>query len=536
LPRQINDLTVFIITETDSVNFEDCYRELNKQTVKFRIDIIRDYAPMSNAFQQMLERCHTPYYIQCDDDMILKNNSVEIMYDAIKNSYHNTSMLCYKLHDVHLDFDLFGVKIYKFECFKNYPYNLNTVSCEMDQLEQMKKSNWNYQNIETVVGLHSPKWTTEKIYERYFDLGEKYKKFKYQWIGELPNKLQKMLDNSKNEQDRMLNLYALTGLKDSMESTEIMNKEKDFRYKNPKYIAMKNEYFLPTRSTLFLTNKCNLKCDFCYRNNNDIEDFPDMNLDIVKTLYDKFPTIMSSCCCGIGEPLLSSNLYPIMEYLKKIKKVIGLITNGVLLREHLKELIKQKPAYISVSLNASNEQRFFERSKTHDFNNVVRGLELTKGIQVPIYVSYVCDKDNLKYIPEYLQLINKINPAIKIHLHNLLPHYKDNSNFMDKVLTTKDQHEIDMIKKHPLAKMIAIYPMLIDTCNIRYKCEFPWITLGVDGNSSITVCNSIFPPKKENGSIYDIDVWHNKYCTDFRNSFVHDVKDVCKLCFRNWRL
>ena len=86
-------------------------------------------------------------------------------------------MVCYQLLDVRLNFKIYGVKIYKYEAFKNYPYNLNHPSCEVEQLNRMKKDGYIFNDdfkgiglVPQVIGKHSPKWTERTIFERYYNL------------------------------------------------------------------------------------------------------------------------------------------------------------------------------------------------------------------------------------------------------------------------------------------------------------------------------------------------------------------------------
>ena len=147
-------------------------------------------------------------------------------------------MLAYKLHDVHLDLDLFGVKIYKHDIFKNYSYNFNVISCERELSDRMEEDGYIVQTIDTVVGTHSPKWTSELIYDRYFDLMEKYKKYKYEWLKDIPQKLEKAYNDISSE----LNYYAMMGAKMSMKSRKIRDREKDYRITDKNYLKVKKEY------------------------------------------------------------------------------------------------------------------------------------------------------------------------------------------------------------------------------------------------------------------------------------------------------
>jgi hypothetical protein len=87
-----------------------------------------------------------------------------------------------------------------------------------------------------VVGYHSPKWSEELIFERYFDLMEKWKNFKYDWLGELPSKL---LDIFRKDSS-VINFYALMGAMTSLLSDEkIRDREKNFKITDKNFERIK---------------------------------------------------------------------------------------------------------------------------------------------------------------------------------------------------------------------------------------------------------------------------------------------------------
>ena len=206
------DITAFVISYGKNPNFTDCVNALKKQTISCKIEIIKDYAPSSVAFQEMINRCKSKYYIQVDEDMVLYPDAVEIMYNAIVNSDQNIAMIAHMLHDEHLNYDIVGVKIYNHDITKKYPYNTDINFNEIptiDQMSRMEKDGYTSRIFGTVIGVHSPKWNEELIFERYFDLLEKYKIYKYKWIENLPKKLEEIYDKAPTE----LNYYAMMGPK-----------------------------------------------------------------------------------------------------------------------------------------------------------------------------------------------------------------------------------------------------------------------------------------------------------------------------------
>lgn len=528
------EVTVFVISSGNNPNFEKCLEALSKQTIKFKLEIIKDVHPMSKAFQEMLNRCTTKYYIEVDEDMILEKNALEIMYNSIVKTDEKTSMIAFKLHDVHLDFDIYGIKIYKYDLFKKYPYDLTSMSCEVEQLERMKKDNLEYLLEKEVIGLHSPLWTEELIYERYFNLMEKFKEFKYVWLETLPLKL---FEKFKKEPTN-INLYSLLGAYTSIINKEKIQKgEKDFTKLRKNEPAILESFLqFPITSSFYLTSKCNFKCFFCRRQHQSLENFKDFDLKLTEKILMRFPTIKSVCLAGQGEPLLCDNFFQILKYLKEKSIFVGLITNGSLLKEKFKQLIENKPDYISISLNAPNSIIHKQINGTNTFDDVIAGIKLCINEKIPTHLSYVCTKQNLKYIPEFLKLAKDIN-VNSVHLHNLLPHFQEDNDdeFWNSVITKDDFKLIEELKKDCNSSIVSRFPVLISKNEIRSECRFPWRTINFDGNGYISICPSVCEPKKSNGSIDDFVIWQNDYCNDLRTSILSEQKKYCRKCFRNWK-
>ncbi len=528
-----SEVTVFIISCGNNPNYQDTLDALRNQTVKIRIDIIKDYYPMSVAFQEMLNRCKTKYYIECDEDMVLNKNAVKIMYEDIKNSEKNISMIAYRLLDVHLNFNLYGVKIYKNEILQKYPYNLECLSCEVEQMDRMKKDRFYCFTDERVVGKHSPKWNDSDIFERYYNLMEKFKEFRYIWMEDLPVRLWNVLKKDMTEK----NLYALLGAYTSLIKKDVDGEEKDFNNNKKREFGLMESFFKPPQTaTLYMTTQCNYNCEWCRRHVGDIEAAPDMDIATAKKMVYKFPSIESYCLCGYGEPFMSSNLKYIIEFLKNENKYVGLITNGSLLTTELPKLIKY-PNYISVSINGITPDEHEKITKTKTFQAVIQGIEKCVNMGIETYVSYICTKESIKFVPQLLTLLNTLKVKT-LHLQNLLPHYKEDreEDFWKTVLQKEDVSLIDELRTLPGAEIIKAYPIPIERNVTRRNCKFPWSTLQVNGNGSISICNSIYPCRAENGNLNDHVVWQNKYCQEFRASILGEQHSACKKCFRNWQI
>lgn len=529
-----NALTVFVIDAGNNPNTSACLNALNRQTCKFKIDIIKDYKPMSLAFQEMLNRVTTPLLIQVDNDMVVNDNAIEKMWLEIEGnrSPANISMHCYKLRDVHLDFEIYGIKIYKSELFKRYPFNLASPSCEVEQLSRMKSDGYDIVFKTDVVGEHSPHWTNELIFERYYNLMEKFKLYRYKWMEDLPKKLWDKVKANPSD----LNMYALSGALSSVYSNKTMDEEKDFSKKRENFGKLLGYLDQPHQATLYMTSKCNHRCQWCYREHGIIEQAPDMTPSLAEVVIKKFPSIKGICICGFGEPLASDNLFSVVDLLKNNNKYVGLITNGSLLTKRFKEF-NQKPDYISMSLNAHCKEEHEKTTGVKTWDDVIAGIKLVNSSSVPLYVSSVVTKQNIKYVPEMLKLLKSLNVQT-VHLHNVLPHIDitKNNTFWDDVLQKEDEHLIDELKNLPEAGIVKIFPTLIDKSGGKNSCDFGWYSFSVNGNGSLSFCNSVLPCDKKYGNISDFVIWNSETAQKFRSDFCNKKLEHCSMCFRNWRV
>lgn len=242
------ELTVFILTHDNEPNFNNCLSAIKSQNIDFSLEIIKNYHPMSVAFQEMLDRCKTKYFIQIDSDFIMNPDSLETMLKSIKLTKENEAMVCFKLHDWHLDKPIDGVKIYKHNIFKQYPYK-NVMSCEMEQLDRLTHDGYTYIRKSEILGIHSPIWTIESIFERYFNYMEKNKKFNKESNPLLETLIKIFIDNPTN-----INLYAFLGAIVSATYPENKNTEKDYtkpilnNFKNILNININNNFVIKTSS------------------------------------------------------------------------------------------------------------------------------------------------------------------------------------------------------------------------------------------------------------------------------------------------
>lgn len=233
------EVTVFLLTCKNNSNLLGCIESLTKQTANFNLKIIKNIFPLSKAKQTMIEECTTPYYIQLDEDIILKPNAIEILYNTIKKS--NNCMECFSLYDCHTKAIIQGIKIFNHSIFKKYPYN-NLLGSEFEQLNRIKNNGFKYEIHNNIIGEHSPIWSPEEIFDRYFYLLKKhkyYRQFAGGWtFDEYINKTLNLF----RKNNSTVNLYAFLGALCGLLNNE---KTEDYNFLNstPKEFDIINNYF-----------------------------------------------------------------------------------------------------------------------------------------------------------------------------------------------------------------------------------------------------------------------------------------------------
>ncbi len=133
-------------------------------------------------------------------------------------------------------------------------------------------------------------------------------------------------------------------------------------------------YFLPHSIQLEVTTKCNLKCKTCLRPD---EPNSDMSLGLFKSIVDQCrgPRCRSATLMGLGEPLLNSNILPMVRYAKKRGLNVGFVSNfTVMNRTIARSLIECQLDWVGVSFDGSSSRTFEKIRQGANFDEVSSNL------------------------------------------------------------------------------------------------------------------------------------------------------------------
>jgi hypothetical protein len=234
------DITVFVLT-VGAPSFPECLERLAAQDCRFQLEVIENVAPMSRALQGMLDRCRTRYFVQVDEDMLLYPHAIRSLYTRLNASAPDVAILTCHLFDVHARRVIYGLKIYRHEILRAYPYE-NVESSEYDQIRRFTRDGFvdcrlpledHFHPSEVTLGEHGSRWTPRSVFERYLTLERKVRRHRAgvpttsaTWVEDhAVFFLQRYLDAGAE-----LDLYALMGvLAGRLAPVGGRGREKDYR-------------------------------------------------------------------------------------------------------------------------------------------------------------------------------------------------------------------------------------------------------------------------------------------------------------------
>lgn len=169
-------ITIFIITiEGKQLKYcLDAINNLNK-SIPVVVNVIMKISPTSLAYNTMLTRCITKYFIQLDEDMELFSNSIQTIQKNLLKMKNNCYLHYYYLIDDYLGINnppvIIGIKIYKFNIMKGYDiskYNTEIIS-SVDQLwhKNLHTDGFHSKQFFYPIGYHARKRSCFDIMLRY---------------------------------------------------------------------------------------------------------------------------------------------------------------------------------------------------------------------------------------------------------------------------------------------------------------------------------------------------------------------------------
>lgn len=250
---------------------------------------------------------------------------------------------------------------------------------------------------------------------------------------------------------------------------------------------------------IYLTNKCNLRCEHCYMYSGDLK-INELPAAVWKNLLNNFKKNDGKCVTFTGgELLLYRDWLEILKYAKEsLGLTVAVLSNGLLWKD---ELIKQASKYIDqiqISVDGYDENSYFKVRKAFGF---FKALDTSKkfsklGTKVSLAVTPLYDGLD-KFIIEFKKFIidfKKDNTDIQIDLslelipgRNIVISPEKNKKYRQSLKKLVN----DLYPEYYFENFAINY---IET-NRMSNCGFGSITIAPDG--AVYWCNRITELKSE---------------------------------------
>jgi radical SAM protein with 4Fe4S-binding SPASM domain len=301
---------------------------------------------------------------------------------------------------------------------------------------------------------------------------------------------------------------------------------------------------LPLSVNMFMTERCNLRCEFCKHGNDEKKgirhtDEHTMKLEVVEKLAEDFrkysyPKLKQAVLTGWGEPLLNNDIDKIVQMLsERVSDRVTILTNGTLLTRELScRLLDAGLDVLRVSLNGLNGDDYKKYT----------------GVYIDMDEVY----ENLKFFKEETErrvAQGKKKCLIYVKIINYMVADDERKNtFFDRWKNASDIQQIEALND----TSIGVDFQSLGNVNLeesRYGqelmskpqvCPRPFIECVVKENGDVEIC-CIAAAHEDGlehiimGNIMDeglADIWNNRKFIRFRKSLLsgNNMPEICKSC------
>jgi MoaA/NifB/PqqE/SkfB family radical SAM enzyme len=149
--------------------------------------------------------------------------------------------------------------------------------------------------------------------------------------------------------------------------------------KSSNHLLSDEEDFPFDRVSLYLTRRCNLQCDRCWRESFQTRDLIDTPSEVIDAVVEAVPHFQSVLLHGDGEPLMHPNLPGILTRIKdRLPSTggVGISTNGMLLdRNTARDLVDRGVGWLEISMDGATKSTMERIRRGSHFETVVENLK-----------------------------------------------------------------------------------------------------------------------------------------------------------------
>ena len=291
-------------------------------------------------------------------------------------------------------------------------------------------------------------------------------------------------------------------------------------------------FYSPINLEIEVTRDCNQDCIHCWN-----ESGRDISLDLgqLEELLSEFrENGGQKVKITGGEPLVYEELFPLLEFVKKIGiRKIEMTSNGSLIDIDKAKVLSEYLNRINISLHGGNKQIHNKIVKRNYFDDTLNAIRYFCEQEIPTIINYTVMKENIESLPEICG-VAKNTGADKIRFNLLMKKGRGKSLqeiSRQEVLDLRKQIKSLSKKKSVPLERSELYPEAYLE-GIReakfYGCSALRSSLYVNADGNFFPCNLV-PSSLGNIKYNSIkDIWNGNAAKEFRSYFFCE-KELCDL-------
>ncbi len=267
----------------------------------------------------------------------------------------------------------------------------------------------------------------------------------------------------------------------------------------PLEITGSKETYYPIHFVLELTTKCNLKCKHCYRSaDSNIKETELVYEEVIKVIDEMYNSGARFIELTGGEVMMHPNCKEIILYVCQKFYFVGILTNGVLLKEDfIEELEQYKNVLIwSISLDSYREEFHNSfRGSSIAYENTTNAIRILRKHGHLVRVSMSVVEGNFFDIEDTLEYAKNKLDATWFGYNMVMPYGrgKDLEWDMDSEVMMKRSVEIDenslmYEKKYPGFLNVYSQELLEKISKKEGNCGAGWRTIVISSSGNIRPC------------------------------------------------
>jgi len=302
---------------------------------------------------------------------------------------------------------------------------------------------------------------------------------------------------------------------------------------------------LPVFIQLEPTTRCNLNCVMCTRSKmNPSRLNQDLSLEKFKYILKEIPTVKKIKLQGMGEPLLTKDLWKITQYGISKKKKFTTIINGTLINKENVDLLLKNFVEVTVSLDTPNPENYLQIRRMNFFERVVENLKLLtqrkKELKsnTKIFINSVISHLNYKEIDALIELAKNcgVDGTGFVEVENwktpLERDYEEERKFVQQARKFREEIQQKILLKQ---KTESIEISFLSSEKRKIKCRWPFDSCFITVDGFVTPCCIRNDPEVFNlGNIFETpfkEIWNGKKYQEFRETMIKNLPNpICDNC------